>query len=182
MNRTHTLQPIVRLVVSCNGEQYRVVDVTGAPDGSWVRERIYSKLNIPDDSQATFSIFPSEIGSYALGEPLNDRELFSLCRKHGDPSGGLKFFVSTSPDHPPSHYDPGYNSDLSSVCTHTTGLNEALLSVISVLCCNTPFASLLTFQSEEYHKLLLLWFYFICFTSQHRRPSFALHHQERAKV
>ncbi|KAF9444500.1 hypothetical protein P691DRAFT_736379 [Macrolepiota fuliginosa MF-IS2] len=111
---TQTIQPIIRLVVSCNGEQYRVVDVTGAPDGSWVRERVYAKLNIPDDTQTDYSIFPSEIGSFALGDPLNDRDLFSLCRKYGDPSGSLKFFVSTSPNKPPSQYDPGYNSDLTS--------------------------------------------------------------------
>ncbi|KAL9709640.1 hypothetical protein Ac2012v2_007378 [Leucoagaricus gongylophorus] len=110
----HSLQSTIRIVVSCNGEQYRVVDITGAPNGTWVRERIFSKLNIPDDSQAAFLIFPSEIGSFALGDALSDNELFSLCQKHGDPSGGLKFFVSTEPDRPPLHYDPGPNSDLSS--------------------------------------------------------------------
>lgn len=70
------------------------------------------KLNISDDQQPTFRIFPSEIGSFALGAPLSDQELYALCRKHGDPSGGLKFFVSPSPDRPPLHYDPGYNSGL----------------------------------------------------------------------
>ncbi|EKM77805.1 hypothetical protein AGABI1DRAFT_115054 [Agaricus bisporus var. burnettii JB137-S8] len=122
---THPLHPVVRLVVSCNGEQYRVVDITGAPDGSWIREHIYSKLNISDDQQPTFRIFPSEIGSFALGAPLSDQELYALCRKHGDPSGGLKFFVSPSPDRPPLHYDPGYNSGLAPASAFTTGNRAA---------------------------------------------------------
>ena len=35
---------VVRLVVSTDGEQYTVVDVTGACDGSWIRQRIFSKV------------------------------------------------------------------------------------------------------------------------------------------
>ena len=37
--------PLVRLVVSSDGEQYRVVDVTGARDGSDVRGQIFSKVS-----------------------------------------------------------------------------------------------------------------------------------------
>jgi len=74
-----------------------------------------AQLNISDDQQPTFRIFPSEIGSFALGASLSDQELYGLCRKHGDPSGGLKFFVSPSADRPPLHYDPGYNSGLAPV-------------------------------------------------------------------
>ncbi|TFK36224.1 hypothetical protein BDQ12DRAFT_687054 [Crucibulum laeve] len=101
----------VRLVVSSNGEQYRVVEVTGANDGSCIREQIFSKLCIPDDNQRYFAIYPSEIGSYALGAALSDKSLFALCRDRGDPSGSLKFFVSTSPNQPPAHYEPGYTTD-----------------------------------------------------------------------
>ena len=35
---------VVRLVVSTDGEQYTVVDVTGAPDGAWIRQRIFAKV------------------------------------------------------------------------------------------------------------------------------------------
>ncbi|KJA22582.1 hypothetical protein HYPSUDRAFT_654477 [Hypholoma sublateritium FD-334 SS-4] len=99
-----TVEPltVVRLVVSTDGEQYRVVDVSGAPDGTWIRRHILLKLSIPERIHARFSIYPSEVGSYALGGALNDRRLFSHCRESGDPSGSLKLFVSTSPDLPVS--------------------------------------------------------------------------------
>ncbi|KIJ98206.1 hypothetical protein K443DRAFT_680927 [Laccaria amethystina LaAM-08-1] len=92
--------PLIRLVVSSDGEQYRVVDVTGARDGSDVRGQIFYKLDIPIESQRSYFIYPSEIGSFALGSPLSDRNLFSLCQEHGNPSGFLKFFVSHSPNGP----------------------------------------------------------------------------------
>ncbi|KDR79317.1 hypothetical protein GALMADRAFT_243278 [Galerina marginata CBS 339.88] len=94
----HSPLSVVRLVVSTDGEQYRVVDVSGAPDGSWIRRRILAKLSIPEQLHGQFSIYPSEVGSLALGGALSDRRLFSHCRESGDPSGSLKFFVSTSPD------------------------------------------------------------------------------------
>ena len=39
------LSAIIRLVVSTDGEQYTVVDVTGAPDGAWIRQRIFAKVS-----------------------------------------------------------------------------------------------------------------------------------------
>lgn len=56
------------------------------------------KLSIPEQLHTQFSIYPSEAGALALGGALSDRRLFSHCRESGDPSGSLKFFVSTSPD------------------------------------------------------------------------------------
>jgi hypothetical protein len=99
--------------------------VTGAPDGAWIRQRIFakvggtvhhckrnfgtfslinysSKLSVHEQTRGHFSIYPSEVGSYALGGALSDRRLHALCRESGDPSGSLKLFVSTSPDRPPS--------------------------------------------------------------------------------
>lgn len=111
--------PVVRIVASTDGEQYCVVDLSGAPDGKWIRQCIllkviyhiplirclalsdsYHQLSIPETMHGRFSIYPSEAGSLALGGALCDRSLFSHCRKTGDPSGSLKFFVSTSPDQP----------------------------------------------------------------------------------
>jgi len=99
---------VVRLVVSTDGERYTVVDVTGARDGSWIRQRILSKLYVQEQTRGQFSIYPSEVGSYALGAALSDRRLFVLCRESGDPSGSLKLFVSTSPDRPPPELDTGF--------------------------------------------------------------------------
>ncbi|KAF9456229.1 hypothetical protein BDZ94DRAFT_1276223 [Collybia nuda] len=97
--------PTVCVVVSSNAEQYRVVDVTGAPNGSSIRERILSKLRIPDDRHANFSIYQSEIGCFGMGSALTNTRLFELCRDYGDSSGSLKFFVSTYPDRPSSQVD-----------------------------------------------------------------------------
>lgn len=44
--RPHQPLTVVRLVVSTDGEQYRVVDVSGAPDGTWIRRHILLKVRI----------------------------------------------------------------------------------------------------------------------------------------
>ncbi|PPQ96896.1 hypothetical protein CVT26_005883 [Gymnopilus dilepis] len=69
----------------------------------------FMKLSIPEQLHAQFSIYPSEAGALALGGALSDRRLFSHCRESGDPSGSLKFFVSTSPDRRvPADHGPSY--------------------------------------------------------------------------
>ncbi|KAG6836294.1 hypothetical protein H0H93_009434 [Arthromyces matolae] len=75
-----------------------MVDISGAPSGMAIRERLLSKVRSP---------YP-EIGSYALGGPLSDMRLFELCRDYGDPSGSLKFFISPYPDRPASQSTGGY--------------------------------------------------------------------------
>ena len=51
-------------------------------------------MQISDDNQAHFSIYRTEIGSYAIGDALIDEHLFELCRDHGDALASLKFMVS----------------------------------------------------------------------------------------
>ncbi|PPR00692.1 hypothetical protein CVT24_000980 [Panaeolus cyanescens] len=99
---SHTPLSTIRIVASTDGQQYRVVDVSGAPNGSWIRQRIFAKLSIPEQLQQLFFIYPTEVGSYALGGALSDRRLFAHCLQSGDPSGSLKVFVSTAPDRPPT--------------------------------------------------------------------------------
>ncbi|KAL0959040.1 hypothetical protein HGRIS_014345 [Hohenbuehelia grisea] len=94
----------VRIVVSCDAERYFAVDVTGLRNASCIRERIFSKLNISNEQQNQYSIFQSEIGTYATGEALTDDVLLSLCRHYGDASGSLKFFVSPFRDRPSVYY------------------------------------------------------------------------------
>ncbi|KAJ4469896.1 hypothetical protein J3R30DRAFT_3409355 [Lentinula aciculospora] len=53
----------------------------------------------------------SEIGAYALGGALSDSGLFELCLQFGDPSGSLRFFVSTAPNRPPTRNEPDYPVD-----------------------------------------------------------------------
>ncbi|THV00278.1 hypothetical protein K435DRAFT_776637 [Dendrothele bispora CBS 962.96] len=103
-----SILPTTRIIVSSNAEQYQVVDLTGAPNGMYIRECILSKLCIPDNSFSRYSIYQSEIGAYALGGALSEAALFELCRQYGDPSGSLRFFVSTAPNRPPTRMEPEY--------------------------------------------------------------------------
>jgi len=114
----------VRIIVSSDAERYITVDITGAQDGSFIRGRIYSKvscygyhpphnhwnpsvkLSIPDGQQLEYSIYPSEIGAFAIGGSLTDTQLFELCHGHDDSSGTLTFFVSPFHDQPPKSWRP----------------------------------------------------------------------------
>ena len=51
-------------------------------------------MQISDESQAHFSIYRTEVGSFAIGDALTDEHLFELCRDHGDSYASLKFMVS----------------------------------------------------------------------------------------
>ena len=51
-------------------------------------------MQISDENQAHFSIYRTEVGSYAIGDALTDEHLFELCRDHGDAYASLKFMVS----------------------------------------------------------------------------------------
>jgi len=51
-------------------------------------------MQISDENQAHFSIYRTEVGSFALGDALADEHLFELCRDHGDAYASLKFMVS----------------------------------------------------------------------------------------
>ena len=67
-------------------------------------------MQISDESQAHFSIYRTEVGSFAIGDALNDEQLFDLCRDHGDAYASLKFMVShTSAAVHESPLDPSYS-------------------------------------------------------------------------
>ena len=51
-------------------------------------------MQISDESQPHFSIYRTEVGSFAIGDALTDEHLFELCRDHGDAYASLKFMVS----------------------------------------------------------------------------------------
>ncbi|KAK0211945.1 hypothetical protein IW262DRAFT_343156 [Armillaria fumosa] len=101
--------PTVRIIVTSNAERYQVVEITGATNGSSIRERILSKLCIPDDRYSRFRVYQAQVGTYALGSALSDAMLFEICLQQGDPSGSLTFFVSTAPDRPPKTMEPDYS-------------------------------------------------------------------------
>ena len=67
-------------------------------------------MQISDESQAHFSIYRTEVGSFAIGDALNDEQLFDLCRDKGDAFASLKFMVShTSAAVHESPLDPSYS-------------------------------------------------------------------------
>lgn len=54
------------------------------------------KLQIPDDQQPFFSIYRTELGSYATSPALSSEQLFELCREEGDSKGTLKVLAQHS--------------------------------------------------------------------------------------
>ncbi|KAJ6575023.1 hypothetical protein B0H19DRAFT_623877 [Mycena capillaripes] len=84
------------ILVTGDSERYVGVDITDAPNPAFIRECVFTKLNIHDDDQAHFSIYRTEIGSFAIGDALSDDRLFELCRERGDDKGSLKLLVSHS--------------------------------------------------------------------------------------
>ena len=53
-------------------------------------------MQISDESQAHFSIYRTEVGSFAIGDALDDEQLFDLCRDEGDAFASLKLVVSNT--------------------------------------------------------------------------------------
>ncbi|KAF7337901.1 Pkinase-domain-containing protein [Mycena venus] len=85
------------LLVTADSERYINVDISGATNPAFIRERVFTKLNIYDEEdQARFSIYRTELGSYATSNALSDDHLFDLCRELGDGKGTLKLLVSHS--------------------------------------------------------------------------------------
>ncbi|KAJ7932483.1 MAP kinase [Mycena leptocephala] len=87
----------VLILVTADSERYVNVEISGATNPAFIRERVFTKLNIFDEEdQAHFSIYRTEIGSFAIGDALSDDRLFELCREIGDDKGSLKLLVSHS--------------------------------------------------------------------------------------
>ncbi|KAI0931861.1 hypothetical protein AcW2_000643 [Taiwanofungus camphoratus] len=88
--------PKVLVFVSADADNFSIVDISGAMTPAFIRERIFSKLQISDEDHPRFSIYRTEVGKYALGDALTDEQLFDLCREQGDDKASLKLFVSPS--------------------------------------------------------------------------------------
>ncbi|KAK0451300.1 uncharacterized protein EV420DRAFT_1750078 [Desarmillaria tabescens] len=129
--------PTVRIIVTSNAERYQVVEITGATNGSSIRERILSKLCIPDDRYSWFRVYQAQVGTYAIGSALSDAMLFEICLQQGDPSGSLAFFVSTAPDRPPKTAEPDYSdtylysqsAEIDSISDFSVGTSLSLLYI-----------------------------------------------------
>ncbi|QRW00346.1 STE/STE11 kinase [Ceratobasidium sp. AG-Ba] len=87
--------PLERIIVAVthDAENYVVVDITGQTDAQAIRERILSKLHIPDDLHASFAIYRTELGGFAIGGALDNDRLLIDCQHFGDDRGSLKFLA-----------------------------------------------------------------------------------------
>ncbi|TDL28512.1 Pkinase-domain-containing protein [Rickenella mellea] len=86
----------VLLTVTADCDIYTYLDITGVKDSAIVREKIFSKLQISDEEQPHFSIYRTEIGSFASGDALDDEHLMDIIEREGDAKGSLKFLVQHS--------------------------------------------------------------------------------------
>ncbi|OBZ79437.1 hypothetical protein A0H81_00826 [Grifola frondosa] len=102
--RSSPMEKVI-VLVTADAEKFNTVDITGAMTPAFIRERIFTKLQISDEDQSRFSIYPTEIGMFATGDALSDEELFDLYRERGDANGSLKLLVSytSAPVHEPSY-------------------------------------------------------------------------------
>ncbi|KAG8686467.1 hypothetical protein FRC08_012497, partial [Ceratobasidium sp. 394] len=87
--------PSERIIVAVthDAENYVVVDITGQTDAQAIRERILSKLHIPDDLHPSFAIYRTELGGFAIGGALDNNQLLIDCQHFGDDRGSLKFLA-----------------------------------------------------------------------------------------
>lgn len=86
----------VIILVTTDADAYHAVPISRAKDPVFIRERIYTKLQISDEDQPYYSIYRTKIGAYALGDALSDEQLFDICRAQGDSSGSVIFFACHS--------------------------------------------------------------------------------------
>ncbi|KAI0001934.1 hypothetical protein BJV77DRAFT_25893 [Russula vinacea] len=106
-----------RIFVTGDSDQYYTVDITGFRTALFIKELIFSKLRIEDEEQTRYSIYRTDVGSYALGEALSDEQLYELCRDNGDSKCSLKFLVANSSAvvHERNHSSPAASPTVSSM-------------------------------------------------------------------
>ncbi|KAF8905491.1 hypothetical protein CPB84DRAFT_1676576 [Gymnopilus junonius] len=113
--------------VTSDSERYVTVDISSAKHAIHIRELILNKLNIyNEDEHNPYSIYRTEIGSYAMGDALSNERLLALCRDQGDSRGTLKFFVSPSSvsvHEPPPTLPPIDCSPIPPVLPHLVTVN-----------------------------------------------------------
>ncbi|KAG8914160.1 hypothetical protein FRC01_004196, partial [Tulasnella sp. 417] len=92
-------EPVDKLVITVtpDAENHVIVDITGAKDAAFIRERMFSKLRIPDDDHENYQIYRTELGEAALGDPVTDDQLMIYCGAWADAKGTLKFLVQRDP-------------------------------------------------------------------------------------
>ncbi|KAG9017078.1 hypothetical protein FRB90_001857 [Tulasnella sp. 427] len=106
-DRRESIDKVI-ITVTADAENHVIVDISGAKDADFIRERMFSKLRIPDDDHQNYQIYRTELGEAALGDPVTDNQLMIYCGQWADAKGTLKFLVQRNPGAPPPqpHYPP----------------------------------------------------------------------------
>ncbi|KAG8984001.1 hypothetical protein FRB94_013663 [Tulasnella sp. JGI-2019a] len=92
----YTLTSTERLVITATAdtEYYLIVEITGASDALAIRERIFSKLGIPEEEHQAYSIYRSGFGET---NPIIDQNLTMYSASWSDSEGTLKLLVQRNP-------------------------------------------------------------------------------------
>lgn len=121
------------LLVTADCDNFTPLDISGCRNAPMIREKIYSKVSYPqplklfytehlcyfqlqisDDQQAFFSIFRTQIGSFATSEALSDEALMKIYLEEVDHVGTVKLLAqhSSAPLHlnlpPPRNLTPNH--------------------------------------------------------------------------
>ncbi|KAG8943506.1 hypothetical protein FRC04_002857 [Tulasnella sp. 424] len=89
------------ITVTADAKNHVIVDITGAKDAAFIRERMFSQLRIPDDDHKNHQLYRTELGEAALGDSVTDDQLMIYCGAWADAKGTLKFIVQRNPAAPP---------------------------------------------------------------------------------
>jgi len=90
------------LIMATTADAFVHVDITGANSPEFIRERMFSKLQISDHEQHRYAIYRTEGDELPFKNTpaLSGEELMRLCMAEGDRRGTLKFIVLPSMRHP----------------------------------------------------------------------------------
>ncbi|OTA98970.1 hypothetical protein M426DRAFT_68714 [Hypoxylon sp. CI-4A] len=110
--------PRVFILITQDGWNYRLCDVTDCDTAGDLRTNICMNLGLPDPRG--FDIFLTELGRDTHDEALEDQSLWIHKRNRGDAHGTLKFFIkvngpSDSNRDIPAVLSPGYLAPASSI-------------------------------------------------------------------
>ncbi|KAG1749908.1 uncharacterized protein EDB91DRAFT_1110360, partial [Suillus paluster] len=82
------------IMVTYDCHAYTAVNITNANSAAFIWERIFAELQVPyEDQSGQLSIYRTQVGRVAIGEPLSHDRLIRLVREQGDNVGSLKFLV-----------------------------------------------------------------------------------------
>lgn len=97
-------QRVIKVLVSSDGgERWSTVDLGDARSAQMVKDRLFSKLDIPPERQQYHTIHLLQ-GDSVSGPALSDDGILAICHTYGDSASSLRF--SVRPTHAPLSTQP----------------------------------------------------------------------------